>query len=249
MRALGRYAVAASIALVPVVGATALSSHWFARDDTAERIAADDAANPSVYDDAVPSAQDPDYPTERIDEIVGALETAPVFVDAYSAAQVSADERAQLGEQVAGLDVPVHVAVVSQSEHDESDGDAQVLANRLGAELGDGVVIVESDLDLAISFRGVEPEDYWDIYDLDMPSDSRLAEQVELVLDAVGSSGWIPRAEAQPETVEDPDAPVDRLTSYPISAAGVAVILAAPLGLGAGWLGYRLLSRRKEGRN
>src|SRR5699024_4192262 len=84
------------------------------------------------------------------------FESDPIFLDGYRAFSVDDAELETIRTEVDGLDVPIYVALLSNSELDDADGDADLLAARIAAELSDerATVLVVGLMDEGIGSTG-----------------------------------------------------------------------------------------------
>src|SRR5699024_6262399 len=158
MRLWLRWIVAAIVFALVVVGATIWTTEKFDAAKQA-RIAAEDSDEivvDSIYSDRIEGQYDPDYDRSRYRTIAKSFETDPIFLDGYRAFSADDADLETIRTEVDGLDVPTHVAILSNSELDDADGDADLLAARIAAELSDerATVLVVGLLDEGIGSTG-----------------------------------------------------------------------------------------------
>src|SRR5699024_2611959 len=121
---------------VVVTGATVWTTAEFDAAKQA-RIAAEDSDEivvDSIYSDRIEGQYDADYDRSRYRTIAKSFESDPIFLDGYRAFSVDDAELETIRTEVDGLDVPIYVAFLSNSELDDADGDADLLAARIAAE-------------------------------------------------------------------------------------------------------------------
>jgi len=158
MRLWLRWIVAAIVFALVVVGATIWTTEKFDAAKQA-RVAAEDSDEivvDSIYSDRIEGQYDPDYDRSRYRTIAKSFETDPIFLDGYRAFSVDDADLETIRTEVDGLDVPIYVAFLSNSELDDADGDADLLAARIAAELSDerATVLVVGLLDEGIGSTG-----------------------------------------------------------------------------------------------
>ena len=246
MRPWLRWIVAGIVFAVVVVGATIWTTAKF---DAAkqERIAADDSDEivvDSIYTDRIEGQYDPDYDRSRYRTIAKSFDTDPIFLDGYRAFSVDDSDLETIRTQVDGLDVPIYVAFLSNSELDDADGDADLLAARIAAELTDekATVLVVGLRDEGIGSLGA-------IRDLDSrpqtdPDDSASAVAVDFVRalkhteveDATTFYSSTTDDEGRPLVVNEDTSEDPRTLAYPAGAAvggiGLGLLVGGGLGIG-----------------
>ncbi|MGO1291869.1 MAG: hypothetical protein ACTMH0_11320 [Brevibacterium linens] len=157
-----RLGIAALLFLAVVVGATALSHSLF--DDARDtRIAEADSGQPrvdSVYSDRIESQYDSDYDRSRYQEIAHAFEKDPVWVDDYLAFEMRDEDLDDIHEAIEKTRTPIYVAFLAATELDDTDGQAELLANRIIAEVPDdeATVLVIGDNREAVANKGISRE-------------------------------------------------------------------------------------------
>jgi hypothetical protein len=158
MRLWLRWVVAVIVFAVVVTGATVWTTAEFDAAKQA-RIAAEDSDEivvDSIYSDRIEGQYDADYDRSRYRTIAKSFESDPIFLDGYRAFSVDDAELETIRTEVDGLDVPIYVAFLSNSELDDADGDADLLAARIAAELSDerATVLVVGLMDEGIGSTG-----------------------------------------------------------------------------------------------
>lgn len=225
------------------------------------RIAAEDSDTisvDSIYDDRIEGKYDPNYDTGRYERIAESLKSDPVFVGAYRTLNIEGGELDAMREELDGLEVPIYVAFLANSELDDADGDADLIAARIAAELSvdKATVVVIGNVDEGVGDKGV-------LRDIDLPSDvtvdstdvevaSAYVDALEAaeMQDAIGRYSRTTDSDGQPIVVEEEDPDDDpRILAYPAGASvgGIALGLIVGGGLGVGAvLTWRTIRKRNR---
>lgn len=102
----------------------------------------------SVFDqtrsapDLPPTAQDMRARADRVADRLGA---DPLYLDPESPRVLAGPERARLERELAGMDLPVYVAVVPSLTEDAAGGDSDLFAHKLHRRLGRNALYVTAD--------------------------------------------------------------------------------------------------------
>lgn len=121
------------------IGATMFSVAKF-DEARAGRIAADESDEisvDSIYTDRIESRYDADYDRSRYRAMAESLSDEPIHIDGYQAFDIDDADLEAIRTELEDLDVPIYVAILSTSKLDDADGDADILAARIAAELPD----------------------------------------------------------------------------------------------------------------
>ncbi|WP_166970604.1 hypothetical protein [Brevibacterium atlanticum] len=243
---------------VMAVGAALLSANRFdaAR---AERIAAeesDEIVVDSIYSDRIEGQYDPDYDRTRYQDIARSFADDPIHIDEYRAFDVDDASLDAVRETVDDLDVPIYVAILSDSDLDDADGETDLLAARIARELPDeaATVLVVGEVSEGIGDRGAVRR-LTDMPETDADDDaSETALRYAQALTAVDVED---PAESYSRTIDDDGQPVivnedtardPRELAYPIGGAVTGAIFGVIIGGGLG-VGGVLVIRQLRKRN
>ena len=257
MRLLLRWVVACVVFAVVVSGVTIYSTAKFDAAKQA-RIAAEDSDEivvDSIYSDRIEGQYDADYDRSRYRMIAKSFESDPIFLDGYRAFSVDDSDLETIRTLVDGLDVPIYVAFLSNSELDDADGGADLLAGRIAAELADeqATVLVIGLLDEGIgntgAARDLRSRPHTD------PGESASAVAVDYVgalklteaEDATTFYSSTTDDEGRPLVVNEDTSEDPRTLAYPAGAAvgGIGLGLLVGGGLGIGGVLVRRRIREK----
>lgn len=240
-------------------GSTMYSAANFNEARSARIVAetSDEISVDSIYDDRLESKYDPNYDTSRYKDLAGSLKSDPVFVGPYQTLNVDTEDIDAIRDEVDDLGVPIYVAVLSTSELDDADGEADLIAARIAAELSadEATVLVIGNTFEGIGDKGVvrkldgPPDTSVD----DTPTDVALKFVEDLkaaeVEDAQTAYSHTTDEDGQPIVVEVDDSDDPRALAYPggASVAGIGLGLIVGCGLGVGTvMTWRTIAKRKR---
>lgn len=151
--------ILAVLAFVAVAtGSTMYSAAQFdeAQSARTEVAASDKITVDSIYSDRIEGQYDPDYDRGQYQKIAGSFDTDPLYVDEYQAFEVQESDLEAIRAEISDLDVPIYVAIVTTSDLDAADGEGNLIAGRIAAELSDdrATVLVVDNIGEAISGTG-----------------------------------------------------------------------------------------------
>ncbi|WGW10915.1 hypothetical protein LWF01_12430 [Saxibacter everestensis] len=166
----------------------------------------------------------PEYDTTRIERIVDELRDDRVYVDPTQRIMLTEAGEADLSDQLLSGDAPIYVAVVPTEIYDESEGDNDLLARRIGYELGkDAVVVVHNASDTSFEASGLDVEyregDEAKLSDTDFYSENgnrKLALTIDAIENATLSEGVPANPNPDKPTLNEEDDPGPRIFGYPI---------------------------------
>lgn len=252
-----RWALAFLIFAAVATGATMYSTAKFDEARHA-RIAAEDSDEitvDSIYSDRIEGQYDANYDASRYQTIAKSFESDPIFVDGYQAFEVDDAELEAIRAEINDLDVPIYVAFLSTSKLDDGDGDADLLARRIAAELHveAATVFVLGNFDEGVGDTGAirdlssrpetDPEDSDSAVALSYVRALKAAE----VEDATTTYSHTTDGEGKPITVNEDTSEDPHSLAYPAGAAiggiGLGIIVGGGLGIG-GVLGWREFRKR-----
>lgn len=257
MRPWLRWVVACVVFAVVVTGATIWSTTKF---DAAKqvRVAAeegDEIVVDSIYSDRIEGQYDPDYDRSRYREIAKSFASDPIFLDGYRAFTVDDADLDTIRAEVDGLDVPIYVAFLSNSELDDADGDSDLLAARIAAELEDerATVLVVGLLEEGVGGTGAirdlssrpqtDPEDSASQVAVDYVRALKSTE----VEDATRVYSSTTDEEGRPIVVNEDTSEDPRTLTYPSGAAvggiGLGLLVGGGLGIGGVLVTRRIRQR------
>ena len=257
MRLLLRWVVACVVFAVVVSGVTIYSTSKFDAAKQA-RIAAEDSDEivvDSIYSDRIEGQYDADYDRSRYRMIAKSFESDPIFLDGYRAFSVDDSDLETIRTEVDGLDVPIYVAFLSNSELDDADGDADLLAGRIAAELADeqATVLVIGLLDEGIGSMGaVRDLRSRPHTDPDEPASAVAVDYVRALKSTEvddATTVYSPQTddEGRPLVVNEDTSEDPRTLAYPAGAAvggiGLGLLVGGGLGIGGVLVARRIRQR------
>ena len=154
-----RFGIALLLFIIVAIGSTMYSVSLFNKAKDA-RIAEADSDRPqvdSIYSDRLESQYDADYDRSRYQEIARSFEEDPVWIDDYLAFEMRDEDIAAIHDEVDASDPPLYVAFLAATELDDTDGQADLLANRIIAEVPDEeatVLVIASNRE-AVANKGI----------------------------------------------------------------------------------------------
>lgn len=254
-----RWALAVIAFAAVTLGATMLSASKFDEARSA-RIAAgdsDEISVDSIYDDRIDGQYDPDYDPARYRAIAASFAAGPIHIDGYQAFDIDDTDLAAIRDETRDLEVPIYVAFLSTSDLDDADGEADLLAARIAAELPDdrATVLVIGNSTEAVGDKGavrrLEERPETDI------DDSASAQALTYVRALTGAEVEDPAdsysrtldRDGEPIVVNEERADDPRGLSYPAGSAVAGAIFGILVGGGLGTGGifaWRAWTRKRQ---
>lgn len=241
------------------IGSTMYSAEKFDEAKSA-RIEAEDSDQitvDSIYSDRVEGQYDPDYDRSQYQAIAESFEADPLFIDDYQAFQIEESGLKDVRAEISDLDVPIYVAMMTTSDLDAADGEVDLIAGRIAAELSDdrATVLVVNSIGEATSGKGAvrrldsRPEFNPDDSETDVALDYVRALKSAEIEDPEDS--YAPRLDdnGDPIVVAEDTSQDPRELAYPGSGAaggiGLGLIVGGGLGVG-GVLTWRYIRKRNQ---
>lgn len=133
------WGIALVILALVSIAATMFSVSKFdeARDARIAAEESDEISVDSIYTDRIEGRYDADYDRSRYEAIVDSFAAEPIHIDGYQAFDVDDADLDAIRSELDALDIPIYVAFLSTSDLDDADGDGDILAARIAAELPD----------------------------------------------------------------------------------------------------------------
>ncbi|WAL40693.1 hypothetical protein BRM1_02115 [Brevibacterium sp. BRM-1] len=201
-----------------------------------------------------------DYPTERIDALAGQLKKSHLAVEPGAEGLFTKAERARAAKAAASAHTPIWLVFAPSAGTDESGGEEELLANRIAAQTGKGIVVLASPTHTAFGANG---------YDLTRPDNVTSGLKLgwkdgynpdggagaERLVRAIDESHPQPDPDVKPKTARTQGlrtAPDERSAIVPNALRGAGAGAAVGLVLGViaeaflAWTAARLRARRSQ---
>ncbi len=192
-----RIGVALAVFAGVAAGSTAYSASLFeeAKQERISMAESEDILVDSIYSDRIESQYDPDYDRSRYQQIAAGFDDDGIHVDEYLAFEMVDADLEAIREEVRGLEIPIHVAFVASSEGDDADGDLDLIAARIAAELDDeqATVLVIGGIGEGLGHKGVvrRPEERPDYGEINQPYSTTALTWVRALKDAEIDDGGL----------------------------------------------------------